>query len=178
MMIGVSTMHYKTTAKLTFLVALLAGTGACTKKDGGIPEAAASHSVTRQTVKAGAALEFSHRMQASIKANTSNSVTVNMSHGYAGQSVTLTANADKSLKLATSEKTIPLVKGQTATWTIPFSTSADGLYYINIIGIVKEADGTSQARAYSVRVEVGDQIKNNKPIPKEVIMPAEEKISK
>ena len=171
-------MQYQTTARLAFLAALLASAGACANNSGGAIDAVASKTVTPRTVKAGAAIEFSHKMQASLKANTSNSVTVIMSHDYAGQNVVLSANADDALKLGVTATTIPLVKGQIATWTIPFTTSANGLYYINVIGRVKGADGNTQARAYSIRVEVGQQIQSKKPTPKEVTLPAEEKISK
>ena len=178
MMMGVSKVLYQTTAKLVFFAALLASTGACSKSSGESFGATASQAATPRTVKSGAALEFSHRMQTPIRANASNSVTIIMSHSYAGQSAVITASADNSLKLAAKEIIMPLVKGQKAMWTIPFTASADGLYYINIIAKVTGADGNMQARAYAIRVEVGQQVQNKKPTPREIILPADEKISR
>jgi hypothetical protein len=178
MMMGVSKMLYQTTAKLVFLAALLTSAGACSKTNGGSLSAGESQTVKPRTVKSGAALEFSHRMQTPIRANASHSVTIIMSHSYAGQSAVITASADSSLKLAAKEIIMPLVKGQKATWTIPFTASVDGLYYINIIAKVTGADGNMQARAYAVRVEVGQQVQSKKPTPREIILPAEEKISR
>jgi hypothetical protein len=176
-MIGVNKMFFQTTARLTLLSAALLSTGACTKKIAGPSDTIASEASQPSTVKTGAALDFSHRMQASIKENSSNSVTLNIAHSYSGENLLLTASSDDGLKLAAKSTNMSLAKGQNATWTIPFTTTTNGLYYINIMGTVKGADGNTQFRAYAVRVEVGDQSGVKKPASKEVILPAQEKIS-
>ncbi len=170
-------MFFQTTAKLALLSAVILSTGACTKEIAGPSDTAVSKSSQISTVKVGAALDFSHRMQASVKENSSNSVTLNISHSYSGENLLLTASSDDALKLAAKSTSMSLAKGKNATWTIPFTTTTNGLYYINIMGTVKGADGNSQFRAYAVRVEVGDQSGVKKPASKEVILPAEEKIS-
>jgi hypothetical protein len=176
-MIGVNKMRNQTIAKLALLSAVLVSAGACTKQVAGPSDIAAAETGQPRTVKVGAGLEFSHRMQGSVKENSSNSVTLKISHNYSGENLSLTATSEDTLRLASKSTSIALVKGQNVTWTIPFTTTGNGLYYINIMGTVTDASGNSQFRAYAVRVEVGDQVQTKKPTPKEIVLPAEEKIS-
>lgn len=171
-------MYYQTAGKLVFLSALLISTTACTRQTATPNESVAAKTVSVRTVKTGAALNFSHRMQSPLVANTSQSVTLIVSHDYAGQPLSLTATSDAAVQLATKTAAMTLIKGRSATWTIPFTVTADGLYYINIIGTVRGADGNAEARAYAIRLPVGNQVEIKKPTPKEILLPAEEKISR
>jgi hypothetical protein len=177
MMIGVSKMHIQTIAKLTLLSAMLASTAGCTKQDLASADANAANGANQRTVKTGAGLDFSVKMQKAIAANGQYSATLSVSHDYAGKNLTLSATADDALRLGSKSATLPMTKGRNATWTIPFTTTTDGVYYINIIGTVAGSNGKSEARAYAIRVEVGDQSKNKKPAVDEMILPAEETIS-
>lgn len=170
-------MPHQTTIKLAFLSALLAASGACTKEVAGPSKVASAETTNPRTVKTGAGLDFAARMQTPLAAGSPHSVTLVISHAYAGQNLTLTADANPEVQLGAKSTVIALAKGKDATWTIPFTATKDGLYYINIIGKVAGSDGTAEARAYAVRLEVGEQIKSLKPTPKEIILPAEEKIS-
>ena len=170
-------MRYQTIATLALVSGLMIGTTACSKQIAGSANTGVSESAHARTVKTGAGLDFSYAMQKPVKANTRHSVTLTIDHSYGGQNLSLTASADAAVQLATKSVSLPLAAGRNATWTIPFTATADGVYYINILGSVIGANGNSEARAYAVRVEVGDQSKNQKPAVKEVILPAEEKIS-
>ena len=130
-----------------------------------------------RTVKTGAALQFTHDMpSAPLRANGSYNVKVNVAHNYSGQTLILEATADSGLNIASKSTSIQLIPGSTASWNIPFTTGTDGLYYIDMVGTVIDANGSKQARAYSVRVEVGDQSAQKKQSVDEVILPAEEEI--
>lgn len=135
-----------------------------------------SKATDRRTVKEGAALNFSSQMQTPVRANAPHSVRITIAHGYAGETLSLTANADDAVRLGTTATTIVLTKGRVAAWTIPFTATADGAYYINIIGKVVGRDRNTLGRTYAVRVEVGNQVPKSKIVPKEVILPAQEKI--
>lgn len=177
-MIGVVKMYYQTAGTLALLSAMMISTIACTKQIATKTESIAAETVGPRTVKTGAALNFSHRMQSPIVANTSQSVTLTVSHDYAGQPLSLTATSDAAVQLGAKTAAMTLTKGRSATWTIPFTVTADGVYYINIIGTVKRADGNVEARAYAIRVQVGNQVEIKKPAPSEILLPAEENISK
>jgi hypothetical protein len=127
--------------------------------------------------KYGASLTYDYQMQKPIAANASHSVTIAVDHEYPGQNLSLAANVEGDLTLAVNNASLPLVKGRKASWTIPFTTGADGVSYINVIGSVKDADGSVLSRVYSVRVKVGNQPEQQKPAVKEVILPAQETIS-
>jgi hypothetical protein len=174
-MIGVNKMHYRNLAKLTLLSVVLLGASACNKQSTKVSNAGA---VNPRTVKTGAALDFTHRMAGPISPNSNGTVTLEIAHDYSGETLALSATADSAIRLGAKSTNIALVKDRAATWTIPFTTTANGAYYINVMGTVKDSGGQAQFRAYAVRVEVGEQTKSNKPAPKEVILPADEKISK
>ncbi|MFM9853806.1 MAG: hypothetical protein ACKVOJ_13530 [Sphingomonadaceae bacterium] len=168
------------TIKIALLSALLVTVGACAKETASAAKTSATtgtKAAQNRTVKEGAALDFSFRMQTPVRANAPHSVTIDIEHGYAGQSLSLAANADGAVQLGTTATTISLTKGRAASWTIPFTATADGTYYINVIGQVVGPDGVMLGRAYAVRVEVGNQIAKPKLTPKEVVLPAQEKIN-
>lgn len=179
-------MYHKTMISPLLLVVLLISTNGCMNENSGVAKIAkgdASHGSTatgktiKETVKSGAALEFSYRMQKPVTANVAHSVTILVDHDYVGQSLTLTASADAAVRLSSASATARLSKDRQVSWTIPFTATADGLYYINVFGTVTDANGATQSRAYAVRVEVGDQSGQKKPPPAEIILPANEKIS-
>ncbi|MFC4292919.1 hypothetical protein ACFOWX_10895 [Sphingorhabdus arenilitoris] len=179
-------MTHKYVIGLSLLVAAVTTSG-CTEnkvaalQDGAAADAskAAEHGgKEHRTVKVGAGLSFTHDMPTgTLQPGGSYSTTVKIVHGYTGGTLSLTANADDGLTLGARQTAMQLAKGSAASWTIPFKTSANGVYYINMVGTVTKADGASEARAYSIRVEVGDQSRQQKPALKEVILPAEEQIS-
>lgn len=170
--------------KLALVALSLSGMSGCAQQPSGSANAKTGDAKTSMAAKNhtpvpkyGAALRYDYKMQKPVRANSNHSVTIVVDHDYAGQNLALTASADDGIAIATNRTSLPLVKGRKATWTIPFTTNADGLYYINVIGSVPGFDGSVETRAYSVRVEVGNQPKQNKPVVKEVILPAEETIS-
>ena len=186
MMSGANNMYIKAAIKLMLSTAILAGASACSGRNANPPVAAAPDGIQaknlsepsgQRTVKTGAGLRYSYRMATPVAPNASHSVTIDIAHSYSGGTLSLTATADDGIKLATARANMQLSRGNKISWTIPFTTSGNGLYYINMIGTVSAADGSVQSRAYSVRVEVGDQSASQKPAVKEVILPAQEDIS-
>ncbi len=170
-------MSYENTARVLFLSTLLISTVSCAQQAAAPSEVAATEPVTPRTVKTGAALSYSYQMQTPIVANRAHNVSLIITHDYAGQTLSLTANSDPLVRLSAKSIAMPLIKGKVAVWTLPFTATADGVFYIEFVGTVKSEDGNTQARAYAVRVKVGDAVEIKKPAPKEIILPAEEKIS-
>lgn len=180
-------------AKLMLALAAISllGTSGCAKNDAGGSKQAASTSPALKrgqgdnaiynetrggTVKSGSGLRFSHRIEQPVNANSGNQVTISVGHDYPGQNLSLTAYADEGLALTASRTSVPLSAGRDASWTIPFRTAGDGVYYINVIGSVRRPDGGQDSGVFSVRVEVGEQRPKTKTLVDEVILPAEEKI--
>ncbi|NJM51810.1 MAG: hypothetical protein HC843_13870 [Sphingomonadales bacterium] len=175
-------MRNKMMVGLPLLAAGMIALGGCTAGQSDAGEALAgkepSHSDKRhQTVKVGAALTFTHIMPTGrLQPGGNYSAALTIKHGYSGGTLSLSANADEGIILGVRQSAVQLTKSGAVNWNIPFKTNANGVYYINIIGTVTKADGSTEARAYSIPVEVGDQSGQKKPALKEVILPAEEEI--
>jgi hypothetical protein len=178
MMFGDKEMLNRPVIKLTLIALIFSGVSGCGQQANESAHAKSTRIKNHAPIpKYGAALRYDYQMEKPVQANASHSVTIVVDHDYAGGNLSLTANAEDGIDLSVKSASMPLIKGRKSTWTIPFTTKADGLYYINVLGSVTELDGRIQARAYSVRVDVGNPSVQQKPAVKEVILPAEETIS-
>jgi hypothetical protein len=171
-------MPNRSRMKLAFVALTLIGVSGCVQQASESANAKIAASNDHQPIpKYGAALRYDYQMEKPVRANSSHSVTIVIDHDYPGQNLSLTAHTEGGISLDVESMSLPLVKDRKATWTVPFTTKSDGVYYINILGSVTGPDGNVTSRAYSVRVEVGNQSVQQKPAVKEVILPAEETIS-
>ena len=118
-----------------------------------------AHSVPRfATIKPGAALEFSHKIDGARQVGDVGTAVVTVADGYESGSLRLTARAGEGLELISNENlgTISMTGPGTHVVKIRFRVLSEGVHYISLIAQAREGADQDSFRAVSMRVQIGN----------------------
>lgn len=109
------------------------------------------------TVKPGAAMAFSHVLNAPARVGDVGTAVVTVSEDYDSGSLRLTARAGEGLELVSSENLTTLAMAGTGKHVvnIRFRALSEGVHYLNLIGEASDSTGQNSSRAFSMRVQIG-----------------------
>lgn len=139
------------------------------------------------TIKPGAAVEFSHRMQSPTRIGDVGTAVVTVSEGYESGSLRLIARASEGLELVSSENlaTLSMAGSRDHVVNVRFRARSEGVHYLSLTGEVSDNAGQKAVRNFSMRVQIGNApakaakpglAKDGKGAPI-ILMPATETIS-
>ncbi len=130
--------------------------------------AAPENTTTADTVasagKPGAAVSFSHALQAPVGPGGNGVLTLSIGEKYDTGAMEISAASDGlDLAAASRAKNILLDGASSHRWDIYFSAPTAGVYYINFTATVMDLNGVSATRSYAAAVQVGDATAAAKP---------------
>ena len=138
------------------------------------------------TIKPGAAVEFSHKIDGARQVGDVGTAVVTVADNYDGGSLRLTAHAGEGLELVSSANlgTISMKGAGTNVVKIRFRVLSEGVHYLSLIAQADEGAGQDSVRTVSMRVQIGNAPpkQTDLPLAKDskgdtiILMPATEKI--
>lgn len=136
------------------------------------------------TIKPGAAVEFSHRIDGARQIGDVGTAIVTVADDYDSGSLRLTARASEGLELVSNENlgTISMAGAGKHVVQIRFRVLSEGLHYLSLIAEAPEGADQKSFRTVSMRVQIGNALakKTDLPLAKDsngepiILMPATE----
>ncbi len=110
------------------------------------------------TIKPGAGVTFSHKLRAPVQAGESGVVDLTIEEAYATGILKLETSGTDGLNVFGSSVSAreSMADRQTHSWSLNYQAEADGVYYLNVLATVESDNQPGSARAYAIRIEVGD----------------------
>lgn len=110
------------------------------------------------TIKPGAAVEFSHRIDGATKVGDIGTAVVTVAEDYDSGSLRLIAHADEGLELVSGENiaTLSMAGAGKKVVNIRFRVLSEGVHYLSLTGEASDRGGQKSFRSTSMRVQIGN----------------------
>jgi hypothetical protein len=110
------------------------------------------------TIKPGAAVEFSHRIDGASQVGDVGTAVVTVADSYEGGSLRLTARAGEGLELVSNANlgTISMTGAGKHVVKIRFRVLSEGVHYLSLIAEALEGTDQESFRTVSMRVQIGN----------------------
>lgn len=131
------------------------------------------HAENSQYMKPGAPVRMSHDFKGFVTPGSSGTVNVSFISEQKGGTMAVQTASEGNLSLR-REAAVPQefemkLSGQ-QSFSIPFSTQAPGVQYINLMVTTTDAGGQTLGRAFSIPIQVGDPAMNpSKPMRDDIV---------
>ncbi len=114
--------------------------------------------------KPGASVSFSHALRAPVAPDGDGVLELTITEQYDAGTLQITAASD-GLDLAAASRSTTLSMDGAAQhrWDVYFNAPAGGVYYIDFVVTVEDANGAGATRSYSAAIQVGDNAARAKP---------------
>lgn len=110
------------------------------------------------TIKPGASVSFRHETSGPVPVDGTGYVTITVNEGYPYGTLELAATANSGLEVIGpgAQHSVNMADGTTHVWRVDYQGLTDGVHYLNVTASANLSAEAGEARAYSVRIEVGD----------------------
>ena len=130
---------------------------ACAAASCTAPETKTTTESVESVGKPGAALSFSHALQAPVTPGGSGVLELTIDEAYNEGALEMSAAAS-GLDLASASQALSLSLDGASShrWDVFFTAPNAGVYYIDFAATVTDGNGVSSSRSYSAAVQIGD----------------------